>query len=58
MQHCADNMAYFMVSRYVDIVDEILRTETLRTIKKPMKQRGVTGRTWEREKEMPDLKLK
>ena len=58
MQHCADNMAYFMVPRYVDVVDEIPRTETLRAIKKPMKQRGVTARTWDREKHMPDLKLK
>jgi len=58
MRHCADNMAHFMAPRYVDIVDEIPRTETLRAIKKPMKQRGVTGRTWDREKEMPDLKLK
>ena len=53
IQHCADNMAYFMVPRYVDIVDEIPRTETLRASKKPMKRRGVTERTWDREKEMP-----
>jgi crotonobetaine/carnitine-CoA ligase len=58
MRHCADNMAYFMVPRYVDIVDEIPRTETLRAIKKPMKQRGVSERTWDREKEMPAFKLK
>ena len=58
IRHCADNMAYFMVPRYVDIVDEIPRTETLRAIKKPMKQRGVTARTWDKEREMPELKLK
>lgn len=58
MQHCADSMAYFMVPRYVDIVDEIPRTETLRAIKKPMKQRGVTARTWDREIKMPELRLK
>ena len=58
IQHCVGNMAYFMVPRYVDIVDEIPRTETLRAIKKPMKKRGVTTRTWDREKEMPELKLK
>lgn len=58
IQHCADNMAYFMVPRYVDIVDEIPRTGTLRVKKAEMKKQGVTERTWDREKEMPDLKLK
>jgi len=58
IRHCAENMAYFMVPRYIDIVDEIPRTETLRIIKTQMKKQGVTARTWDREKEMPDLKLK
>jgi crotonobetaine/carnitine-CoA ligase len=58
MQHCVDNMAYFMVPRYVDVVDDIPRTGTLRVTKSDMKKRGVTERTWDREKEMPDLKLK
>ncbi|MBW2322040.1 MAG: AMP-binding protein [Deltaproteobacteria bacterium] len=58
IQHCADNMAYFMVPRYIDVVDSIPSTETLRIIKGDMKKQGVTERTWDREKEMPDLKLK
>ena len=58
IRHCAKNMAYFMVPRYIDIVDEIPRTETLRIIKTQMKKQGVTERTWDREKEMPGLKLK
>ena len=58
IHHCADNMAYFMVPRFIDIVDEIPRTETLRIIKTALKQKGVTPTTWDREKEMPDLKLK
>jgi crotonobetaine/carnitine-CoA ligase len=58
MRYCAENMAYFMVPRYVDVVDEIPRTGTLRVTKGDMKKRGVTDRTWDREKEMPDLKLK
>jgi len=58
IRHCAENMAYFMVPRYIDVVDEIPRTETMRVQKGEMKKRGVTGRTWDREKEMPDLKLK
>jgi len=47
-----------MVPRYVDVVDEIPRTGTLRVQKAEMKKRGVTDRTWDREKEMPELKLK
>ncbi len=58
IRYCAKNMAYFMVPRYIDIVDDIPRTETLRIIKGDMKKRGVTERTWDREKEMPDFKLK
>jgi carnitine-CoA ligase len=57
-RYCAENMAYFMVPRFIDIVDEIPQTETLRIIKTQMKKQGVTDRTWDREKEMPDLKLK
>ena len=58
IRHCAENMAYFMVPRYVDVVDEIPRTETMRVQKGDMKKRGTTERTWDREKEMPDLKLR
>lgn len=58
MRHCAESMAHFMVPRYVDIVQDIPRTGTLRVTKSSMKKRGVTERTWDREKEMPDLKLK
>ena len=57
MHFCADSMAYFMVPRYVDIVEEIPKTETLRFKKNELKQQGVTKRTWDREKEMPNLKL-
>jgi crotonobetaine/carnitine-CoA ligase len=57
MRHCAANMAYFMVPRFVDVVDEIPRTGTLRVQKADMKKRGVSERTWDREREMPELKL-
>ena len=58
MQHCVGHMAYFMVPRYVDVVENMPRTGTLRVQKARMKQRGVTDRTWDREKEMPDFRLK
>ncbi len=57
MRYCAENMAYFMVPRYVDMVEEIPKTETLRVIKNELKKQGVTERTWDRETEMPELKL-
>jgi crotonobetaine/carnitine-CoA ligase len=52
IRFCAQHMASFMVPRYVDVVDEIPRTSTLRITKGDMKKRGVTDRTWDREKEM------
>ncbi len=58
IRFCAENMAYFMVPRYVDVVDDIPRTGTLRVQKSVMKKQGVTERTWDREKEMPELDLK
>lgn len=58
MHFCGEHMAHFMVPRYVDVVDDIPRTGTLRVQKAGMKKQGVTARTWDREKEMPDLKLK
>jgi len=58
IRHCAENMAYFMVPRYIDIVEEVPRTGTLRVQKAAMKKQGVTDATWDREKMMPDLKLK
>ena len=58
MRFCGDNMAHFMVPRYVDVVDDIPRTGTLRVQKAGMKKQGVTDRTWDREKEMPDYKFK
>jgi len=54
--HCVENMAFFMVPRFIDIVDDIPRTGTLRAQKTEMKKQGVTEKTWDRVKEMPDLK--
>ena len=56
IQHCVENMAFFMIPRYIDVVDDIPRTGTLRAIKTEMKKQGVTDRTWDRELAIPDLK--
>ena len=58
MRFCAENMAYFMVPRYVDIVEEIPKTETMKIMKTDLKKQGVTKQTWDREREMPELILK
>jgi crotonobetaine/carnitine-CoA ligase len=55
MLFCADRMAHFMIPRYVDVVDEIPRNASLRVMKGDMKKRGVTERTWDRQKEASDL---
>ena len=49
MQHCEANMAYFMIPRYVRVVEEFPKTGTERTMKYQLKQDGVTPDTWDRE---------
>jgi crotonobetaine/carnitine-CoA ligase len=58
IRHCVDNMAHFMVPRYIDVVEEIPQTETLRIQKTALKKQGVSERTWDREKQLPDLGLR
>jgi crotonobetaine/carnitine-CoA ligase len=55
IRFCASKMAYFMIPRFIDVVDDLPRTSTLRVQKSDMKKRGVTDRTWDREKEAPEL---
>ena len=55
VRHCVENMAFFMVPRFIDVVGELPRTGTLRVQKSAMKKQGVTERTWDREMAMPDL---
>jgi crotonobetaine/carnitine-CoA ligase len=55
MLFCAEKMAHFMIPRFIDVVDDIPRNTSLRVMKSDMKKRGVTARTWDRQKEAPDL---
>ncbi len=41
-------MAYFMVPRYVEIVDELPKTPTGKIQKFPLREKGVTADTWDR----------
>jgi carnitine-CoA ligase len=49
IQYCEAHMAYFMVPRYVRIVDAFPKTGTERTMKYQLKSQGVTRDTWDRE---------
>ena len=49
MQYCEEHMAYFMVPRYVRVVDAFPKTGTERTMKYQLKSQGVTRDTWDRE---------
>jgi crotonobetaine/carnitine-CoA ligase len=48
--HCNDRMAYFAVPRYLEFVTELPKTPTNRIEKYRLRQQGITGATWDREK--------
>ncbi len=50
MDYCQENMAYFMVPRFVRFMDELPKTPTLRVQKVLLRNEGVTGDTWDRVK--------
>jgi crotonobetaine/carnitine-CoA ligase len=49
MQYCAAHMAYFMLPRYVRVVEVLPKTGTERTMKYQLKAEGVTPDTWDRD---------
>jgi crotonobetaine/carnitine-CoA ligase len=49
IQYCEERLAYFMVPRYVRVVDAFPKTGTERTMKYQLKSQGVTLDTWDRE---------
>lgn len=48
VEFCIGKMAHYAVPRYVEFIDELPRTETQRVRKLYLKERGVTGATWDR----------
>ncbi|MBW1805907.1 MAG: AMP-binding protein, partial [Deltaproteobacteria bacterium] len=48
--YCEENMAYFMIPRYLRFMEEMPKTPTLRIQKYQLRQEGVTEDTWDREK--------
>jgi len=47
--HCESLLPKFAVPRYVEFVDELPKTPTLRARKHLLRERGVTPTTWDRE---------
>jgi crotonobetaine/carnitine-CoA ligase len=50
IRHCNDRMPYFAVPRFVEFMESLPKTPTDRVEKYKLKQAGVTGNTWDREK--------
>lgn len=48
-QHVNKQAAYFMVPRYIDVVEELPMTPTGKVRKHVLRERGPTGVTWDRE---------
>jgi crotonobetaine/carnitine-CoA ligase len=48
-RHCNQHLPYFAVPRYIEYVDELPVTPTVRTQKFLLRERGVTATTWDAE---------
>ncbi len=47
---CKERMAYYMVPRYVDFMDEFPKTPNQKIQKFILRDKGLTSETWDREK--------
>lgn len=47
-QYCEARLPYFAIPRYIDIVDDLPRTENGKVQKYKLRERGVTSTTWDR----------
>ena len=56
LDFCQGKMAYFMIPRYIDFVDKLPKSEVHRTMKRFLKERGVTESTYDREKAGYEIK--
>ena len=48
---CLEQLPYYMVPRYIELVDELPKTPSLRVQKFLLRDAGVTATTWDRESE-------
>lgn len=56
LNFCQGKMAYFMIPRYIDFVEKLPKSEVHRIMKRFLKERGVSEKTYDREK--TDYKIK
>ncbi len=54
--HCQENMAYFMIPRYLRFMEKLPKTPTERVQKFQLRDQGVTADTWDRETAGIELK--
>jgi crotonobetaine/carnitine-CoA ligase len=50
MTFLGERMAYFMIPRYIRILDELPKTPSSKVMKHLLRDQGVTADTWDREK--------
>jgi crotonobetaine/carnitine-CoA ligase len=48
MRFCEGRLPYFAVPRYVDLLDDLPRTENGKVQKYKLRERGVSTATWDR----------
>ena len=49
LDYCSTHIPRFAVPRYIEAVEEVAKTATGKIQKEPLRQAGVTNRTWDRE---------
>jgi crotonobetaine/carnitine-CoA ligase len=49
MDHCVENIPYFAVPRYLEIVDDLPRNPAGKVLKYELRERGITEATWDHE---------
>ncbi len=49
IKHCEERMAYFMVPRYLRLMETMPKTASMRIEKYKLRQEGITPDTWDRE---------
>jgi crotonobetaine/carnitine-CoA ligase len=47
--YLVERMPYFMVPRFIEFVDELPKTPTLKILKNVLRDRGVSNEVWDRE---------
>ena len=56
LDFCQGKMAYFMIPRYIDFVEKLPKSEVHRTMKRFLKEQGITEKTYDREKAGYEIK--